>query len=86
MREAKARRLPRADALARLAQVEGVYVPSLYEPAYDGADFAGLTPKGDAQRRVRKRVVGEWEFAHVGACQAILIAPAEPAQVLPARA
>jgi radical SAM family uncharacterized protein len=30
--------------LAEMATVEGVYVPSLYEPSYDGLRFTGLTP------------------------------------------
>jgi len=56
-REAKGRREPRAETLARLAAIPGVYVPALYEPRYEGGAFAATEPREGAPPRVRKRAV-----------------------------
>ncbi len=56
----------RAETLAALAQVEGVYVPSLYAPVYDGPALMGTAPISDvAPRSVEKRTVAdlaEWPY------------------------
>jgi radical SAM family uncharacterized protein len=50
----------RAVVLADLAEVEGVYVPALYEPTYEGARFTGLVPVGPtAPAVVEKRTVAD---------------------------
>jgi radical SAM family uncharacterized protein len=50
---------PRADRLMALAQVEGVYVPSLYEPTYDGPRLLAMTPKPGAPATVQKRTIAD---------------------------
>ncbi|MBW3573525.1 MAG: TIGR03960 family B12-binding radical SAM protein [Actinobacteria bacterium] len=49
-----------------LATVPGVYVPSMYEVAYDGARLASVTPRHpDVPARVEKRTIadlGEWPY------------------------
>src|SRR5215210_3414306 len=46
----------RSHVLRRLARVPGVYVPSMYEVAYDGPALAGTTPRfPDVPERVEKR-------------------------------
>src|SRR5690606_20535466 len=50
------RALDRAAVWSQLAQVPGVYVPSLYQPQYNGDRFAGLTatsPAAPAKIRAR---------------------------------
>ncbi len=48
----------KTEFLKEASQIEGVYVPSLYEPLYgdDGA-FLGLNPKDGAPERVTKRII-----------------------------
>ncbi len=44
--------------LRQAAQIEGVYVPSLYEVAYnEDGTLASLTPRDGAPARVRKRII-----------------------------
>jgi radical SAM family uncharacterized protein len=56
----------RAAVLAALAEVEGVYVPSLYEPTHEGRRFTGLVPLlPSAPEVVEKRTVAdlaEWPY------------------------
>jgi radical SAM family uncharacterized protein len=55
----------RAELLEALAQVEGVYVPSLYEVTYDGPQVASLVPRSSAPAEVAKRTVAdlaEWPY------------------------
>jgi radical SAM family uncharacterized protein len=50
----------RARLLRDLAQLEGVYVPSLYECTYDGPRLAAVTPKHpDVPERVEKRTIAD---------------------------
>ncbi|MEM4409907.1 MAG: radical SAM protein, partial [Candidatus Caldarchaeum sp.] len=53
------RRLPKEEALDALNQIEGVYVPSRYEPQYnrDGT-FAGFVPS----LRVKKRFIRDLDY------------------------
>jgi radical SAM family uncharacterized protein len=52
--------------LRDLAQIDGVYVPSLYECTYDGARLVAVTPKfPDVPARVEKRTIadlGAWPY------------------------
>ncbi|MBW3580914.1 MAG: TIGR03960 family B12-binding radical SAM protein [Actinobacteria bacterium] len=52
--------------LRDLASVPGVYVPSMYDVAYDGTRLASVTPRyPDVPERVEKRTVadlGEWPY------------------------
>jgi radical SAM family uncharacterized protein len=46
--------------LRDLAQLEGVYVPSLYECTYDGAALVAITPRfPDVPERVEKRTIAD---------------------------
>jgi radical SAM family uncharacterized protein len=46
--------------LRDLAQVEGVYVPSLYDCTYDGATLVAVTPRyPDVPERVEKRTIAD---------------------------
>jgi radical SAM family uncharacterized protein/radical SAM-linked protein len=59
VRRARAEGLSRADALSRLGALEGVYIPSWYEPIYEDGRFAGLKREPFAPERVRKRVLAD---------------------------
>ena len=56
----------RQNVLRALAGIEGVYVPSLYDVAYDGEFLVSVTPRfDDVPERVEKRTVadlGEWPY------------------------
>jgi radical SAM family uncharacterized protein len=56
----------RHDVLMALARVDGVYVPSLYEATYDGADLVAITPKfRGVPEKVEKRTIadlGAWPY------------------------
>src|SRR4051794_16383412 len=56
----------RENVLRALASVPGVYVPSMYDVAYDGPALVGVTPRyPDVPERVEKRTVadlGEWPY------------------------
>ena len=52
----------RAEFLRRAAQIEGIYVPSLYEVTYDGAKVIGVKPiVPEAKALVYKRVVKDMD-------------------------
>ena len=59
-------RASREAVLRDLAQVEGVYIPSLYDVEYDGAALAAVTPRyPDVPARVEKRTIadlGAWPY------------------------
>ena len=60
VREAKRAAVPRADLVKRLAGIEGVYVPSLFEVRYDVAGrVAEITPLLPDYRRVKRRFVAD---------------------------
>jgi radical SAM family uncharacterized protein len=56
----------RQRVLRALAAVPGVYVPSMYDVAYDGPALASVTPRfPDVPERVEKRTIGdlaEWPY------------------------
>jgi len=56
----------RAAVLRDLARVEGVYVPSLYEPVYDGQALVETRPLfADVPARIEKRTIadlGDWPY------------------------
>ena len=52
----------RREFLRRLLSVDGIYVPSFYEPAYLNGDFIGLNPLDSSARRIiYKRVVRDMD-------------------------
>ncbi len=56
---ARAAGLPRQEVLARLAGLDGVYVPSFFEPVYRDGKLAGVRPLLPDRPRVRRRVLAE---------------------------
>jgi radical SAM family uncharacterized protein len=56
----------RHNLLRELSHVDGVYVPSMYEVAYDGPDLVAVTPRyGDVPEVVEKRTIadlGDWPY------------------------
>ena len=52
------RRAPRAEQLRAMAEIPGVYVPALYDVAYDG-DAVTITPQDGAPKAVKRRIVPE---------------------------
>ncbi len=65
LNDCKKNKLPRADRLRRLAAIEGVYVPALYEARYgeDGTLAAFLPTDPAAPATVRKRFVRDLDLA-----------------------
>jgi radical SAM family uncharacterized protein len=65
-RPADAATLDRGDVLRGLARLEGVYVPSLYRPAYAAGRLVSTTPiEASVPERVTKRTVsdlGDWPY------------------------
>lgn len=64
-RTAKRENWSKPEFLRRAAQIEGVYVPSLYDVTYhaDGT-IAAVTPKDGAPAKVRKRIVQDFDAAY----------------------
>ena len=58
--ESKEAGLDRAGLLARLSEIQGVYVPVFFEPSY-GADgeFQGMIPRKDGYRKVVRRILSD---------------------------
>jgi radical SAM family uncharacterized protein len=60
VRGARDEKTPRAETLKRLGRLDGIYVPSWYEAAFDEGVFAGLRAEGPfVPARVKKRVVAD---------------------------
>ena len=59
-------RASRETVLRDLAAIPGVYVPSMYDVTYDGADLVAVTPRyPDVPERVEKRTIadlGAWPY------------------------
>jgi len=49
----------RAEVLEALSGIDGVYVPSLYRPRYEGGRLVATEPLGAAPERVEKRTVAD---------------------------
>jgi len=56
------RDLPKPERLQALAQIEGLYVPSLYEPEYADQRFLGLSPKAGAPATIAKNYLSRDQF------------------------
>jgi len=61
LRDWKRERAPREERLRRLAQVPGIYVPSLYQVDYEASGlFQGITPSvTEARPHIERRLVNE---------------------------
>ncbi len=60
LREAKRGGWSKHEFLVRAAQIEGIYVPSLYEVSYhEDGNIAAVTPKDGAPARVTKRIISD---------------------------
>lgn len=53
----------RSERLNALAEIEGVYVPSLFEITYNGTKIAAITPLKEGYNGVSKRIVADIESA-----------------------
>jgi radical SAM family uncharacterized protein len=53
----------REELLREWARLDGIYIPSLYEPEYDGGKFRALTPSGDAPASVNRLWIEDLEAA-----------------------
>jgi radical SAM family uncharacterized protein len=59
------RELPRQERLLAMAQVEGVYIPSFYQPEYEEGAFKKLVPlAAEVPGRIKKRVVTDFDQAY----------------------
>lgn len=64
LHEAKAEGLSKAEFLRKAADIQGVYVPSLYEASYnEDGTLAAFTAKDGAPERVTKRIVADLDAA-----------------------
>ena len=64
----RAEGVSKAEFLRRAAQIQGVYVPSLYEISYNAdGTVAAVTPKDGAPAKIKKRIMPDMEIgrAHV---------------------
>ena len=60
LRDAKRGGWSKQEFLVRAAQIEGIYVPSLYEVRYhEDGSIASVTPKDGAPARVTKRIIAD---------------------------
>ncbi len=65
LRTAKRGGWSKKDFLCRAADIEGVYVPSLYEPEYNAdGTLRCVTPLDGAPARVRRRIVKDFDDSH----------------------
>ncbi len=64
-REHKKRGYSKADFLREAAQIEGVYVPSLYDVTYhEDGTIAAITPQNGVPATVRKRIIRDMDTAY----------------------
>ena len=64
LREAKLGGWSKHEFLTKAAQIQGVYVPSLYDVSYhDDGTVAAVTPRDGAPARVTKRIVSDLDAA-----------------------
>lgn len=47
--------------LRKASQIEGVYVPSLYDIEYDGQKIKSITPKDNAPATIKKRIIKDMD-------------------------
>lgn len=66
------RNLSKADQLMGLAQVPGLYVPSLYEPRYEGERFLGLEPKAGVPAQIAKNYISREQFDEVNSSSCLM--------------
>ena len=58
VRQAKREGMSKRELLKRLAGIEGVYVPSFYEPVYENGRYARMERlEADAPERIKRRIV-----------------------------
>lgn len=65
LKTAKAEGWSKAEYLRRAADIPGIYVPSLYDIAYNGdGTVASITPREGAPERVQKRIVADLDSVY----------------------
>ncbi len=57
LQAAKQQELGKNEILLRMAAINGVYIPALFKPLYDGETFLGIQPLAKGYETVRRRVV-----------------------------
>jgi len=57
VRRAKKNSMGRQDVLTALSQVQGVYIPSFFEPQYSGDELTAIVPQKAGYSSVRRRVL-----------------------------
>ena len=64
-RECKEKGMTRAETIAEISKIEGVYVPAYYEAEYEGDKIKAIKKlKADAPDRIRKRIVKDLDKAY----------------------
>ena len=64
MRQAKSDGVPKTKLLERLSNIEGVYIPSFYEPVFENGRYLRMERKNaNAPERVKRRVVRDLDAA-----------------------
>ncbi|MCM1365350.1 MAG: TIGR03960 family B12-binding radical SAM protein [Faecalibacterium sp.] len=65
LKECKKSGATKAEFLRRAAQIEGIYVPSLYDVTYnDDGTIKAVTPKDGAPEKVKKRIIADLDTVH----------------------
>ena len=65
VKDAKEQNLPKTELLKSLAQISGLYIPSLYKPIFSGGSFQRLEPKvPEAPSIIKRAVLSSLEDAH----------------------
>ncbi len=60
LKECKAKGESKQDFLKKAAQIQGIYVPSLYKVSYnDDGTIKSVIPEGDAPEKVTKRIISD---------------------------
>ena len=62
LEQCKAKKTTKREFLERAAQIEGIYVPSLYDVTYnDDGTIKSITPQGNAPEIVKKRIIKDFD-------------------------
>ncbi len=65
MEQCKLEKTTKSEFLCRAAQIEGVYVPSLYDISYNSdGTVSAIVPKNGAPKKVRKRIIRDLDKSY----------------------
>lgn len=68
----RVRALARPEQLRALADVPGLYVPSLYDPVYEGERFVALQPRDGAPATIAKNYISRDQFESINSSSWLL--------------